>query len=116
MNLSNFQSTETFGKLLSAIIFHTFLQVHKVPEVKTTLPDVKPEDIEALAKAATGQKKRKIGFADDTIEENDNKESIELKESDLNQQKVIVELDSDASTPKKKKFKKKKKKQTVVAE
>jgi len=91
----------------------TSMQVHKVPKVITTLPDVKPEDIEALAKAA-GKKKRKIGFADDTTE--DNKDAVELIETDLNKQKVIVELESDVSTPKKKKFKKKKKKQAVVAE
>ena len=84
-----------------------------MPKVITTLPDVKPEDIEALAKAA-GKKKRKIGFADDTTE--DNKDAVELIETDLNKQKVIVELESDVSTPKKKKFKKKKKKQSVVVE
>ena len=87
-----------------------FLQVHKVPKVINTVPDIKPEDIEELAKAVSGKKKRKIGFAEDTTNNSDDKSSSALKESDANQQKVIVELDSDVATPKKKKFKKKKKK------
>jgi len=92
----------------------TSMQVHKVPKVNNTIPDVKPEDVEALAKAVSGKKKRKIGFAENTNE--DSKDAVGFKETDLNQQKVIVELDSELSTPKKKKFKKKKKKQAVVAE
>ena len=74
-----------------------------MPKVNNTIPDVKPEDVEALAKAVSGKKKRKIGFAEDTNE--DSKDTAGFKETDLNQQKVIVELDSDLSTPKKKKFK-----------
>ena len=69
---------------------------------------MKPEDVEALAKAMAGKTKRKIGFAEDIIDNSDNKSSP-VKETDANQQKVIVELDSEAPTPKKKKFKKKKK-------
>ena len=68
---------------------------------------MKPEDVEALAKAMAGKTKRKIGFAEN-IDNNDSKSSP-VKETDANQQKVIVELDSEAPTPKKKKFKKKKK-------
>ena len=70
---------------------------------------MKPEDVEALAKAMAGKTKRKIGFAEDIIDENSDNKSSPVKETDANQQKVIVELDSEASNPKKKKFKKKKK-------
>ena len=91
-----------------------FLQVHKVPKVNNTIPDVKPEDVEALAKAVTGNKKRKIGFAENVIDKDDDANIQVLKETDAAQQKVIVELESDVPTPKKKKFKKKKKK--VLAE
>ena len=68
---------------------------------------MKPEDVEALAKAMAGKTKRKIGFAENI--DNSDIKSSPVKETDANQQKVIVELDSEASTPKKKKFKKKKK-------
>ena len=68
---------------------------------------MKPEDVEALAKAMAGKTKRKIGFVEDI--DNSDIKSSPVKETDVNQQKVIVELDSEASTPKKKKFKKKKK-------
>lgn len=85
----------------------TSMQVHKVPKVAATVIDVKPEDVEAVAKAMAGKTKRKIGFAENS--DNSDNKSSPVKETDANQQKVIVELDSEAPTPKKKKFKKKKK-------
>merc|ERR1712166_279726 len=61
----------------------TSMQVHKVPKVAAApVIDVKPEDVEALAKAMAGKTKRKIGFAEN-IDNSDNISSP-VKESDAN--------------------------------
>lgn len=81
----------------------TSMLVHKVPKVNTQVLDVKPEDVEKLAKAAAGKKKRKIAFLDDDNIDSTTKTSIEEPK-----EKLVVELDTDEQVVKKKGKKKKK--------
>ena len=83
----------------------TSMQVHKVPQVATVNTDIKPEDVEKLAKAAV-KRKKSVGFVQDGDEKS---ETIQEEK-----EKVVIELDNDETPAKKKSRKKKKKKNANV--
>lgn len=93
----------------------TSMQVHQVPKVITNpIPEMKPEDVESLAKAVSS-KKRKIGFAqeeNDDLENNEEAGDKTMKQ----QQKVVVELEENESGVEKKKKNKRRKKKKVLAQ